>query len=193
MEGRVDRGVVLGVVIASVAWGIALTDAIGHWRAGGEVSAWTRAPAWTGAVEVRGAVDRPGVQRGLAGATVREALARARPRVQPRGPGLEAIVEEGARIALDPDGRVAQSRMPGRQLLVLGLRIPLDAASPEDLEALAGVGPVMAGRIVAFRDGGATIRKIEDLDAVRGIGPKTLERIRPHLQIAGPPDALHRE
>lgn len=184
-----DRGIVLGLLIASVAWGIAFTDAIGYWRLQGEVSTWARAPAWTGAVEVRGRVGRPGVRRGLAGATVREALARAGPRVQPRGPGLGEILEEGASIALHPDGRVARSRMPGRQLLVLGLRIPLGAASAEDLEALPGIGPVMAGRIVAFRDGGATIRKIEDLDAVRGIGPKTLERIRPHLQITDPLDA----
>ena len=185
-----DRGIVLGLLIASVAWAIALTDTIGHWRAQGEVSAWTHAPAWTGAVEVRGRVGRPGVRRGLAGATVRDALARAEPRVQPRGPGLGEILEEGARIALNSDGRVLRSRMSGRQLLVLGLRIPLGAASAEDLEALPGVGPVMAGRIVAFRDGGATIRKIEDLDSVRGIGPKTLERIRPHLEIAGPTAVL---
>ncbi|MFQ5458820.1 MAG: ComEA family DNA-binding protein, partial [Myxococcota bacterium] len=136
-------------------------------------------------VEVRGQVARPGVRPNLAGLSVRAALARSGPRVTLRGENLAAVLEEGARIDLLRDGRVTRTRMPGRRLLVLGLRIPLDSATAADLEALPGVGPVTAARIVSFRDARGPIRRLEELDAVPGIGPRTLARIRPYLRIGG--------
>ena len=44
-----------------------------------------------------------------------------------------------------------------------------------ELEALPGIGPVIARRIVE----GRPYRSVEELDRVRGIGKKRLEEIRP--------------
>jgi len=55
----------------------------------------------------------------------------------------------------------------------------LNRAGAKELEALPGVGPAMAKRIIARRDSIGGFRKVEDLDAVRGIGPKFIERIKP--------------
>lgn len=56
-------------------------------------------------------------------------------------------------------------------------------ASAAELEQLPGIGPVIADRIVAFRDSAGPFRATSDLERVSGIGPATIERIAPHLRI----------
>jgi competence protein ComEA len=58
---------------------------------------------------------------------------------------------------------------------VAARRLNINTATDQELEALPGIGPVLAGRIIA----GRPYRAVEDLDRVPGIGPKRLERIRP--------------
>lgn len=69
---------------------------------------------------------------------------------------------------------------------------PLDpnTASLDSLQMLPGVGPVLAARIVAAREGGLAFRSPADLLAVKGIGPASLSRLGPFLRFpAGPAPA----
>lgn len=68
-----------------------------------------------------------------------------------------------------------------------GPPVPLDPnrAPPDSLQLLPGVGPVMAGRIVAAREQGTVFRRPEDLLAIKGIGPATLARLAPFLRFPG--------
>ena len=66
-------------------------------------------------------------------------------------------------------------------------RIDPNRASAADLTRLPGIGPALAGRIVADRGQNGVFRSPESLLRVRGIGPKTLERIRGFLSF---PDAV---
>ena len=59
--------------------------------------------------------------------------------------------------------------------------VDLNAASPEQLDALPGIGPALAARIVAYRDEHGPFTKIEHLNDVKGIGARTLEKLRPLL------------
>ena len=68
------------------------------------------------------------------------------------------------------------------------LRVDLNIASARDLDALPGIGPVLAARIVAHRQAHGPFRRPEELLAVRGIGPRLFERLRPHVR-TGPPRA----
>jgi competence protein ComEA len=175
-----------GLLLAGAAWGVAAAGAIERWRAGRQgPPTWLPAPSYAGAVEVRGAVASPGVRAAMAGRPVREALAEAGPRVRPRGDVLEASLAEGALVVLDPDGGVRLGWMAGERLLTLGLRVDLAHASPEDLQALPGIGPVIADRIARWRASRGPIRSVEALKEIPGIGPRKLEAIRPLLRIGG--------
>jgi len=62
-------------------------------------------------------------------------------------------------------------------------RLDLNVATVEQLDALPGIGPVLAARIVAFREHHGPFRLVDDLLEVTGIGPKTLERLRPLVTV----------
>ena len=61
--------------------------------------------------------------------------------------------------------------------------LDINTASAQDLEALDGIGPVLAQRILAYRRANGAFRAIEDLQNVQGIGPRTYERFAAHITI----------
>jgi competence protein ComEA len=61
-------------------------------------------------------------------------------------------------------------------------RFDLNTATASDLETLPGVGPVLAARIVAFREDNGPFETIEDLLDVPGIGESKLAAIRSALE-----------
>ncbi len=61
--------------------------------------------------------------------------------------------------------------------------LDLNAATAADLDALPGVGPVISGRIVAWRSGHQRFSRVDELAEVEGIGPKLLERLRPLVRV----------
>lgn len=76
---------------------------------------------------------------------------------------------------------LAQQSPPPRSKPLYSKSGPIDInhATEAELEALPGIGPAVAARIVAYRDSVGRFAKIEDLDAVKGIGPALLEKVRP--------------
>jgi competence ComEA-like helix-hairpin-helix protein len=61
-------------------------------------------------------------------------------------------------------------------------RMRINTATAADFESLPGIGPALAGRIIAYREEHGPFASVEDLMNVKGIGPKLMERIRPHVQ-----------
>lgn len=59
----------------------------------------------------------------------------------------------------------------------------LNAASQSELEALPGIGPVLAERILAYREEQGPFSSIEELEEVEGISTRTIEEIRPLVTI----------
>ena len=59
--------------------------------------------------------------------------------------------------------------------------VDLNAANPEQLDTLPGIGPALAARIVAYRDEHGPFTEVEQLNKVKGIGARTLEKLRPLL------------
>ena len=63
------------------------------------------------------------------------------------------------------------------------LLVSINKATQEQLEYLPGIGPVMASRIIAYRDQHHGFRTIDELVEIKGIGEKTVEKLRPYIQI----------
>jgi len=55
-------------------------------------------------------------------------------------------------------------------------------ASAAELELLPGIGPSLAGRIVADRQLHGPFATVEELERVKGIGARTVERLSPLLR-----------
>ena len=64
--------------------------------------------------------------------------------------------------------------------------IDLNTASLEDLDALPGIGVVLAERILKFRDNLGGFVSIQQLRECYGLSPETFDRIEPRLTILQP-------
>ncbi|MGZ8394319.1 MAG: ComEA family DNA-binding protein [Nitrospira sp.] len=56
-------------------------------------------------------------------------------------------------------------------------------ATASDLEALPGIGPKLAQRVIEHRASHGPFMKVEDLRQVKGIGHKKFDRLRPHVLV----------
>lgn len=60
--------------------------------------------------------------------------------------------------------------------------ININTADEELLTQVAGVGPVMAKRIVDYRRENGNYKSLDELTNVKGIGTKTLAKMKPYLE-----------
>lgn len=90
-----------------------------------------------------------------------------------------------ARAGVRYSGCVDQGPMPGAVLLMRGLPLSASRATMDDLVALRGVGPGIAGRLVEARKSGPFCSE-DDLRRVPGIGAKRASAIGAHLQFDDP-------
>ena len=58
----------------------------------------------------------------------------------------------------------------------------------KDLDAIPGLGPALAKRIVEYRQAHGPFKKIEDLREVSGVGLQNLEKLKPYLGLGNPED-----
>ena len=59
-----------------------------------------------------------------------------------------------------------------------GAKVSLASATAEQLDALPGIGPVTAEKIIDWRTTHGPFRSVDDLDDVPGIGPARIEQLR---------------
>ena len=61
--------------------------------------------------------------------------------------------------------------------------VSLNSATIDQLDALPGIGPALAQRIISFRETHGPFTSIDQLGDVSGIGPAKLEQLRPLLTL----------
>jgi competence protein ComEA len=120
-------------------------------------------------VSVVGSVVRPGLVTLTSGARVAAAVEAAGgllPEADPASVNLAAVVTDGQQIVVSAPG-AAQPDVIG---VGSGGLCNLNTATVAELDALPGVGPVLAQRIVDHRKQGP-FTSVDQLDDVPGIGP----------------------
>ena len=65
-------------------------------------------------------------------------------------------------------------------------RVNVNSASAEDLQAVSGIGPALARRLVAYRAAHGPFHTADDLQNVRGIGPRSVQRLASQLAFGNP-------
>jgi competence protein ComEA len=147
------------------------------------------APLECAFLEVLGDVSRPGVHAFREDpVTLRELASRAAVDGE-LDPVLQegSVLPSGSRVVFHRGGDGVTSlrigRMDGFQSMTLGIPVPVNRASLEDLTALPGVGPSLARSMVAHRRRTSGFEREEDLLKVHGIGRGLLERLRPHVTV----------
>jgi len=138
-------------------------------------------------VEVTGKVPRPGVYSFPKPPTLSEVWAKAG--TAGTSPDPDKTIASGSRVEVGPDGGCRVSAMSGAQLITLGLPLDLNRATAQDLEAIPGLGPALAKRIVEYRQAHGPFKKVEDLREVSGIGSPNLPKLKPYLGL-GSPEAM---
>lgn len=131
-------------------------------------------------VHVAGWVSAPGVVSLEEGALAADAIAAAgglRPGARVDGVNLAAPVADGTQLIVPgPDDSPSQpgTGLPGGT----GGLVAVNRATAAELETLPGVGPVLASRIVAYREQNGPFSSVEDLLSVPGIGEAKLAALR---------------
>ena len=81
------------------------------------------------------------------------------------------------------DAEVAAASAPRRASKPPPVRTNLNTASAADLQRLPGIGPALAGRIVAYREANGPFRSPAQIVEVKGIGEKTFEKLAPWIHL----------
>ena len=61
--------------------------------------------------------------------------------------------------------------------------VNINTASKKELDALPGIGEVLAQRIIDYRSANGPFSTVDELTKVKGIGAKTLEKLKPYATV----------
>lgn len=139
-------------------------------------------------VHVAGAVEKPGVYRFTGQMRVTDALEKAVPleNADIQGLNLAAALKDGQKIVVPLKQEEGQPTAAERQRTdksAAAGKININRASARELEALPGVGPTLAVRVVNHRKDKGYFTSEEDIKNVPGIGDKLYEQIKDHIRV----------
>jgi len=162
-------------------------------------------------VQVAGAVNRPGIYRLAPGTRVYEAIERAggfAARADRDAVNLAKLIEDGDKVTVPykpapkpepvptptlqppPQPRPTPKPAPPPPAVkpaapapITPLLVDLNTATQADLERVPDIGPVLAQRIIAYRQRYGPFKTIYQLQLIEGIGRNTFAQIKPYVTV----------
>lgn len=135
-------------------------------------------------VHVAGAVLQPGVYRLPAGSRTQDAVEAAggfSADADSDAVNLAALLDDEEQIFVPRQGQSPQpspEKQDQDQAGEAGPLVNINTALQAELETLPGIGPVLAQRILAYREEHGPFATIEELVDVPGIGPEKFEHLK---------------
>ncbi len=135
-----------------------------------------RLPMSSVVVHVAGAVASPGLYTLDGGARVADAIEAAGGASEGAdvdGINLARVLVDGEQVRVPLVGEAPGGEVPGA-----GGKVNINTSDAAALDSLPGVGPVLAARIVAYRQAHGPFASVDALDDVSGVGPAVIEKVR---------------
>jgi len=139
-------------------------------------------------VDVAGAVKVPGVYTLPANSRVMDAIKAAGDKLKGADLSdinLARVIKDGEQIYIYPPNKSggAMRISPQRAKAKVTGPIALNRASAKELESLDGIGPVLAARIIAYRNQNGPFLSVDDLIKVSGIGTVKFAQFKEKLRV----------
>lgn len=143
-------------------------------------------------IDVKGAVEKPGLYTLEAGARVNDAVEAAgglTSQADPKSVNLaQKLSDEAVVYVASKDENIsvvtsttASSAMSSEEKSTS--QVNLNTATEADLQTISGIGAKRAADIIAYREANGGFKSVDDLNNVSGIGDKTMESIRPYVTV----------
>jgi competence protein ComEA len=133
-------------------------------------------------VDVAGAVRHPGLYRLPQGSRIADAVAKAggtTDKAATDSVNLAAPLADGEQVVVPAETPTGAAVAPaGSSPAATSGPVSLSTATVEQLDALPGIGPVTAQKIVDYRTEHGAFHSVDELDAISGIGPAKLDQLR---------------
>ncbi|MEK1828244.1 helix-hairpin-helix domain-containing protein [Priestia megaterium] len=141
-------------------------------------------------VDIKGAVQKPGVYQLPKDARVKDALAQAGGATKEadlRQLNLASKLQDEMAVYIPAAGEEIPPSSPVSSISSSGTSndqplVNINTANTDELQTLNGIGPSKASAIVSYREENGLFQTVEDLGQVSGIGEKSLEKSKLKLR-----------
>ena len=86
-------------------------------------------------------------------------------------------------VRSEPSKQTEPKKSSGSSERKVTFPVNINTASKKELDALPGIGEVLAQRIIDYRSANGPFSTVDDLTKVKGIGAKTLEKLKPYATV----------
>ncbi|MCM3012844.1 competence protein ComEA [Bacillus subtilis] len=141
-------------------------------------------------IDIKGAVQHPGVYEMRTGDRVSQAIEKAggtSEQADEAQVNLAEILQDGTVVYIPKKGEETAVQQGGGVSVQSdggkGALVNINTATLEELQGISGVGPSKAEAIIAYREENGRFQTIEDITKVSGIGEKSFEKIKSSITV----------